>query len=119
METHTVTPNSGSDPAEPSPTTMFRAFAEPHRQYALQYLTQRPGAVPLGDLAEYIAVTDGDPTRDRYERALVGLFHQHVPHLTDAGLVRYDSDRELLSLRVDGDLLRPYLELAALEEHSG
>ncbi|MFC4439289.1 hypothetical protein ACFO3C_16600 [Halostagnicola sp. GCM10023398] len=91
---------------------MFKALSHSRRQHLLRYLVQKPGAVALGDVAEYIAIEEGELTRDRYERLLTGLCHTHVPHLTDAGLLRYDVDRETVSLQVESDSLVPYLELA-------
>lgn len=113
MKTNTRTPDEGTDPAKPSPTTLFAAFSEPRRQCALEYLAHKPGAVPLGDVAEYVSVTEGVPTRDRYERVLVSLYHAHVPHLADAELVRYDEDGETIELLVDPDVLGPYVRLAS------
>lgn len=114
MKTNTITPDDGTDTNDPSPTALFRAFAEPRRQHALQYLVHKPGAVRLGDVAEYIAIAEGEPTRDRYERLLVALSHAHVPHLSDAGIVRYDADAETLELATDPETVRPYLRLAAV-----
>lgn len=95
-----------------APLAIFRALSHPRRQHALQYLVHRPGAVVLGDVAEYVAIEEGTATRDRYERILTGLYHNHLPHLTDAGLVRYDDRCETVALRVDRETLLPYLELA-------
>lgn len=95
-----------------SATTLFSALSNDRRQHALQYLVTRPGDVPLGDIAEYLAIEEGAATRDRYERILTGLFHAHLPLLVDSGLVAYDHDRELVTLEVDAESLTPYLELA-------
>lgn len=114
MKTNTITPDDGTDLRDPSPTTLFEAFASPRRQRLLQYLAHKPGAVLLGDLAEYIAIAEGEPTRDRYERVLVSLSHQHVPHLVDAGLVQYDGEREMVTLSTDPETIRPYVDLASL-----
>lgn len=100
------------DDADISSTRLFRAFAETRRQYALTYLAQKPAAIHLGDLAEYIALKEATPTYDWYQRILVDLHHQHLPHLRDAGLVRYDESTERLELAVDRDVIAPYLDLA-------
>ncbi|WP_306053273.1 DUF7344 domain-containing protein [Natronococcus wangiae] len=112
MKSNAIDPDTRSTSDGVSPTTVFKALSHLRRQHMLQYLVQKPGAVALGDVAEYIAIEEGEPTRDRYERLLTGLCHTHVPHLTDAGLVRYDADRETVSLQVEADSLAPYLELA-------
>ncbi|WP_436348006.1 DUF7344 domain-containing protein [Natronorubrum sp. FCH18a] len=63
-------------------------------------------------------IAEGEPTRDRYERVLVSLSHQHVPHLVDAAIVRYDVDRETVTLVPDPETIDPYVELAALRSRS-
>ncbi|MXV61838.1 hypothetical protein GS429_07110 [Natronorubrum sp. JWXQ-INN-674] len=101
----------GTSSREIEPTTMFEALSHERRQYALQYLAQKPAAVPLGDVAEYIAVREGEPTRDRYERILTGFYHLHLPHLLEAKLIAYDEGRKTVTLRVNRDVLHPYLDL--------
>lgn len=112
MKSDTIDPNASSAPQDVSPTTVFRTLSHSRRQHALQYLVHKPGAVALGDLAEYIAIEEGAVTRDRYERILTGLYHTHIPQLADAGLVRYNADGETVALRVDSETLLPYLKLA-------
>lgn len=112
MKTNATDSNAGIATEDVSPTTVFKALSHTRRQHALQYLVQKPGAVAFGDLAEYIAIEEGMTTRDRYERILTGLYHTHLPHLADAGLVRYDVEREVVKLRVNPEALLPYLELA-------
>lgn len=114
MTTNAITPDQETEMPDPSPTTLFGAFADERRQHAVQYLIHKPGTVPLGVVAEYIAIAEDDPTRDNYERILVSLVHTHIPLLTEVDLVRYDADRETVELRTDSDVLRPYLELAAV-----
>ncbi|WP_255168265.1 DUF7344 domain-containing protein [Natrononativus amylolyticus] len=117
MKSNVTNTDSGTATSEiPSPI-VFRALSHRRRQYALQYLVQRPGAVALGDLAEYIAIEEGTVTRDRYERILTGLYHTHLPHLSDAGFVWYDLEREVVDLCVEPRALAPYLELALPSTH--
>lgn len=105
-----------TDTTDISPTQLFTAFAAKRRQHALAYLAQKPAAIQLGDLAEYIALKEDDPSYDRYQRILVDLHHNHLPHLRDARLVSYDVETELLELAVDRDVVAPYLRLAEHEE---
>ncbi|MFC7230709.1 hypothetical protein ACFQMM_03575 [Saliphagus sp. GCM10025308] len=94
-----------------TPTQLFTAFSHDRRQHAVAYLAQKPAAIPLGDLAEYIAIKEGEPTNERYERVLTDLAHCHLPHLRDAGLVRYSTDEEQVELAVGRTVVAPYLEL--------
>lgn len=112
MKSNATDPDTSIVTDDVSATDVFKAFSHSRRQYALQYLVHKPGAIALSDVAEYIAIKEGTMTHDRYERILTGLYHNHLPHLTNAGLVRYDADRELVELQVDSEMLLPYLELA-------
>ncbi|SDJ41980.1 DUF7344 domain-containing protein [Natronorubrum texcoconense] len=113
MKPRTQNPRKAEiDRSDVSSTQLFAALAEERRQYALGYLSQKTAAIQLGDLAEYIALKEGEPSYDRYQRIVVDLHHRHLPHLRDAGLVRYDDDAELLELAVDRDVVAPYLRLA-------
>ena len=94
------------------PTTLFSVFSRRRRQLALEYLSGKAGAVILGDLAEFIAVAEGEPTRDRYERILTDLIHCELPLMADSGLLRYDFDDEWVELTVGRAELTPYLKLA-------
>lgn len=97
---------------EITPTQLFTAFSHDRRQQAVAYLAQKLAAIPLGDLAEYIAIKEGEPTYERYERVLTALAHNHLPLLDNAGLVRYDADDETVELAVERSVVAPYLELA-------
>ncbi|WP_207890213.1 DUF7344 domain-containing protein [Natrarchaeobius chitinivorans] len=92
-------------------TDLFAAFSAHRRQRTIGYLTQKPAAIPVGDLAEYIALKEGEPSYDRYERILTDLYHNHLPHLTDAGIVTFDEETELVELVVDRSVVTPYLRL--------
>ncbi|MFC6765420.1 DUF7344 domain-containing protein [Natrinema soli] len=112
MKPHTQTPQD-TETGTPniSNTELFAAFAAERRQYALTYLAQKPAAIHLGDLAEYISLKENNPSYDWYQRVLVDLHHQHLPYLCDVGLVHYEEETELLELAVDRDVVSPFLEL--------
>lgn len=112
MKSNAIDPNVSSTPKDVSPTNVFKALSHPRRQHTLQYLCHKPGAVALGDLAEYIAIEEGTMTHERYERILTDLYHAHLPQLADAGLARYAADTETVTLEVEAETLTPYLELA-------
>lgn len=113
MKTDTTYTGTPTTQGTLSPSTIFSLLAEERRRYTLQYLGRRVGAVPLGEVAEQIALREDDPSRDRYERVITGLHHIHVPRLCDAGVIRYDPERETLKRLPAADKLTPYLDLAA------
>ena len=106
----------GIDNCELSPTTIFGLLTDERRRYALHYLSTNVGAVSLDDLAEQIALWEGTPTKSRYERILTDLYHRHLPRLTDAGVVRYDPDRETVELLDAADRVSPFLKLVAVDD---
>lgn len=110
----TETPNASSDSTDTiglPPTVLFSLLASDHRRYTLHYLSQKVGAISLGDLAEQIAIWEDSPTYEQYERILTGLHHQHLPKLVDAGIVRYDVDSESIELLDTADPLMTHLKL--------
>lgn len=92
--------------------TIFELLLDQRRRYALYYLSKKVGAVPLEELAEQIALREGDPTYDRVERISTGLHHSHIPKLSDTGVARYDPERETIELLDSANELVPYLELS-------
>lgn len=115
----TKSPNtavSSTDSSDLSPATIFDVLTNDRRRYALHYLFRKVGAIPLGELAEQIALWEDDPTYERYERVLTGLHHVHLPKLTDSGLVRYEIEEETVELLESADQLAPHLKLVAAED---
>lgn len=108
----TRNPNQPDEYREITPTQLFTAFSHERRQQTVAYLAQKPAAIPLGDLAEYVAIEEEQPSYEWYERILTDLGHCHLPHLHDAGLVRYEPDQETVKLAVKRSVVAPYLKLA-------
>lgn len=107
------TPVNSTETSALAPTTIFSLLANDRRRYVLRYLSQKVGAASLDDLAEQVALREGEPTADRYERILTDLHHTHLPKLVDGSVVRYDVERETVELRDAADELMPYLECVA------
>lgn len=116
MRSESKKPTATGTDDDLSPTEIFELLTHQRRRHALRYLVRRVGAVHLGELAEHVALREGDPTRDRYERVLTGLVHTHVPKLADAGVVRYDPDRKTLKRQQSADQLAPFLTLAEADD---
>ena len=116
MKTETTEINSHGIDETITTTTIFEILSDRRRRYALHYLSQKVGAVELGDIAEHVALWEGDTSRDQFERVCTGLFHVHLPRLEDAGVVRYDATRETLELTSAASQLAPYLKLAAADD---
>lgn len=113
---HTLESEYSSRSAELSATEIFPLLAEARRRYVLHYLSQRVGAVSLGELAEQLALWEDTPSRDHYERILTSLYHSHLPKLIDAGLIRYEVEQETVVELDTMNKVDPYLDLAVADD---
>ncbi|MDS0282244.1 DUF7344 domain-containing protein [Haloarcula onubensis] len=72
---------------------IFDALACSYRRQTLRYLTQVNDEARVEDVAVHLAETTAARDRTR-----VLLHHQHLPKLIDAGLARWDRERDAVSL---------------------
>lgn len=103
---------------EVPPSVAFRILADDHRRFLLYRLVERGGTVSLDELVAGLAGTDAEATPDQ---GLPGplhrrLFHNHLPRLSEHGIVDYDREAEAVSLTEVGETLEPYVELAKERE---
>lgn len=98
--------------------TVFRALANKQRRSAICCLCEHR-KVTLADLAEYVAEADGNDVQDisaeQTTEVYFSLYHTHVPNLEEAGLARYDQERDLV---VSTEQLKP-LVAQACDEMTG
>lgn len=84
---------------------IFALFTRERRRFALYYLDNADGAVPIDELAEQIREWETDPEReevpdDEYEETLIELEHNHLPKIEDVDHVEYDRTNE--QIRISG-----------------
>lgn len=116
MKSETSKTTTGSSRETLTPTDIFPLLADERRRHVLYYLEHRVGAVAIGDVAEQVALAEDDLSRDRFERIVTGLYHVHLPKLQEAGIVRYDLERETIERRPTADQLTPYLDVAIVQD---
>lgn len=116
MKTETTNPSTDTGRPALSPSAIFPLLADEQRRYTMHYLAGKVGAVAIGEVAEGIALHEGDLSRDRFERIVTGLYHVHLPRLSESGVVEYDLDAETVERLPAADRLTPYLDLAARDE---
>lgn len=69
-------------------------LSDEERRTVVDVLGERPGAVPMSELAADVA---RESDRDRDERNVeVQLHHTHLPMFEEAGLLSYDPDAGLV-----------------------
>jgi len=96
--------------------TVFRALSDERRRIAVSCLGAHE-SLTLPDVAEFVtererakplSSIDATVVRDVY----LSLYHTHVPILEEAGVVRYEQERDLV---VRTDQYRPMLRRAGAE----
>lgn len=95
---------------------LFALLAQPGNRYILAYVVRSDGAVPYGDLVEYVVdmadPPEGVARNDFRERVATRLVHSNLPKLDDAGLVDYDATERTVAATDATGVAVPYLELA-------
>ena len=100
-------------------SAVFKLLSHHRRRVAIRYLATQAGATSVSDVADQIALFEGEHTNDRYARICVSLVHNHLPMMSDGGIVEYERDQEIVELRDQATDILPYLDLAADADISG
>lgn len=116
MNTETRDSNESCRGKELTPDVVFKLLQDRRRRYAFRYLSRKTGATAVPDIAERIALLEGESTPERYTRVTATLYHIHIPLMSDAGVVRYDADRDTVELCDAAEHLVPFLQLTAVHD---
>lgn len=80
----------------------LNAIAHPRRIAVLNILKEQQRPLERGELAQQIVDRNGYLGRSDVERVEISLFHQHLPHLEDVGLVGVDREQRMVRLTEKG-----------------
>lgn len=102
------------DGSRDTASRLFRIAAHERRRLALGRLAEH-ARLTLPDLADELAAAEhgtdvADVPAETVTRTYFDLYHRHVPRLADAELVRYDQDRDLVSITDRGQEFAGWLE---------
>jgi DNA-binding transcriptional ArsR family regulator len=90
---------------------LFEVLADAQRRQILAYLDATDDDVAAySDLIEHVADDSAEASTDDRDRIAVGLHHNHLPKLADAGVVEYDSRSETVRYR-GGPVVSEWLDL--------
>jgi hypothetical protein len=81
--------------------TIFDLLSKERRRYALYYLEEEGGKVPVEELVETVAEWEasGEEVPDeKYRRVRISLQHRDLPKSTDAEFVEYDADEGVVQV---------------------
>ena len=106
---------STHEPQTLSQDTAFDLLSNARRRFVLQRLQQQGGGIELGDLAEELAAEENglrpaELSAQQRKRTYVSLYQTHVPKLSEANVVRYDSDSGMVYPTRHVDELAQYFE---------
>lgn len=78
--------------------TLFELLADPRRRRLIETLDElgQGARVPLADLSERLAATEGSTAGEARHDVAIALHHVHLPMLDEAGLVDYDSETNVV-----------------------
>ena len=93
------------DTCEASAETIDNAFgllADQRRRLLLQVMRTYGESLTLPDAAEEVAVRETgcqmpNISAERVHEVYLSLYHDHLPRLTDAGLLEYNQERDMVS----------------------
>ncbi len=89
-------------------TVMFRALEHVYRQSILEQLS-RTSETSIQELCRHILTVTNAPTSEHH--ICLSLYHHHLPALQDLALIDYDDRSGMVSLLIDSEMLKPYLDL--------
>lgn len=103
-----------TDNTELSRDRVFDILSSPRRRYVLHYLRTEESPIELTALAEEVAAWENDTTVEKLssqdrKRVYVSLYQTHIPKLSEAGLIEYDSDSGDVALSNQASEIDPYM----------
>jgi len=92
---------------------VFDVLSSARRRQVLRLL-KTEGPMELTELAEHVAARENDTTvenltKQQRKRVYVSLYQTHVPKMEDAGLVEYDQETSMVSLKARAAEIDRYL----------
>ena len=85
---------------------VFDVLSEERRRYALYYLEQQNGPVPVGEVAEQVTKWESNPgvvtiSKQKVHKIEFRLEHCDLPKADDAEYVEYDPEAEVVEVTGD------------------
>jgi hypothetical protein len=106
---------SPNEPHTLSQDTAFDLLSNARRRFVLRRLQSDREGIELSDLAEELAAEENEVRPDELsaqqrKRTYVSLYQTHIPKLSEAGVVEYDSETGIVSPTRHVDELAQYFE---------
>lgn len=91
---------------------MFDVLVNADRRIALSFLLETNGPTPLSEVVETVARgTDGDEvTEAARDRVSISFHHNHLPKMTDAGLIEFDEAEQTVTATAETERIQSLLD---------
>ncbi|AGB37463.1 DUF7344 domain-containing protein [Natronococcus occultus] len=101
--------------------TVFELLENERRRYALYYLYERDGPVPIEDVVETVErwETDGDGRvldDGSFEEIALELQHRHLPRSAEVEFVQYDPSQNVVQINGSPPEFDAFVTIAKLLE---
>lgn len=86
----------------------LRVLANPRRRHTLRVVREHGEEMALPDVADEVAVREHDcplpeVSAETVSDIYISIYHDHLPRLVDAELLRYDQERDLVRPAFEDD----------------
>ncbi|ELY57954.1 hypothetical protein C491_09164 [Natronococcus amylolyticus DSM 10524] len=102
--------------------TVFELLREERRRYALYYLYERNGPVPVDELVETVEKWEDEgtaPELDSVDEIALELQHVHLPKSAEVEFIQYDPSRNLVQINGSPPEFDAFVTVAKLLESPG
>lgn len=96
-------------------------LSKERRRYALYYIEQQNGPVPINDVVKQVAEWETDPesspiAADKFDQIEVELLHNDLPKATEVEYINYDPDSRVVELTEAPPKFKAILSIAKIME---
>ena len=102
------------EPEELTKNELFDILRNSRRRSVISCLLEQDQAMTVEELTRHVAADEyetspAEVTARQYKRVYTGLYQCHFPRMQDLGVIDFDAERNLVSLRPEATRLSPYV----------
>ncbi len=101
-----------NEPATPSSSELLSLLQNRLRRTVIEYLSVHDPPIPLAELVTVLA-EDTTVTTGNRRQLVIELHHNHLPRLSDCGIISYDVETSTVERAFDDPAIEASLELVA------
>ena len=106
---------------EPRNEDLVRLLGDSQKRTILTILTDTPGPISVEDLTKRLVehdtyVLQATEYESQREQTAISLHHEHLPALAEAGVVEYDRDANLVTLRDNSGINADWMDIEHIDD---